>query len=271
MPDDGVPRDRFGRPLIRVPGEEKLQPYKRASSFGKPLDDLNNIIAWRARLVAKGFVENPHLQLKFVAAADKRASDAVLEEAFLAAGGSVKAEVGTSMHSLTERLDRGIEVGYVPPSWADDLKAYEQATAHMEHLEIETFSVCDEWRVGGTPDRISRLTAPLTLASGEVLPAGWVGVVDLKTGSVGFPHGFSIQLALYAHSVGYDHATETRRDLPDVDQERAILVHLPAGEAHCELHALDIKRGWAAVPLAADVDIWRKEKRLTTPIELEAV
>lgn len=259
MPDDGVPRDRFGRPLIRIPGEEKLQPYKRASSFGKPLDDLNNIIAWKQRLTAKGLVENPHLQLSIAAAGDdKRELNKVVEQAFLAAGGQTKAEIGTSLHSLCEYIDRQEPWQGVPYAYRGDLIAYEFATRGFEYLAIEEFVVQDDIRAAGTPDRIIRY-------KGE----NFIG--DIKTGGIGFPHGFSVQLAIYAHSVGYDFKTEERKPLPDLNTDKGIIVHLPAGEGVCTLHWIDLKRGWEACRLAAEVDAWRKQKKLTEPIELEAV
>lgn len=51
----------------------------------------------------------------------------------------------------------------------------------------------------------------------------------------------------------------------DVDLERAIIIHLPAGTGQCTLHWVDINAGWEAVQLAAKVRDWRARKGLTEP------
>lgn len=233
----------------------KPVPYRRASSYAKPLDDLNNVILWKQRLTAQGFVENKHLQLKYAAATEKRDQNAICKEAFLAAGGEKKADIGTALHSITEQLDRGEIVGFVPDEYVADVEAYQRKTEGMEWLAIERFVVQDDIKAAGTPDRVVRLN-------------GTNYIFDLKTGSIGFPHAFSVQLAIYAHAKYYDPALPIREPLPHVDQDRAILCHLPAGEGVCTLHWLDIRSGWdEAVPLVPQLDRWRKTKNLTTPFE----
>ena len=61
MPDTEIPRDRWGRPLIIPPEGGEPVPYNRASGVGKTLDDLNNLMAWKARKVAEGLVRRPDL------------------------------------------------------------------------------------------------------------------------------------------------------------------------------------------------------------------
>jgi len=43
---------------------------------------------------------------------------------------------------------------------------------------------------------------------------------------------------------------------------------LPAGQARCELHWLDITAGWEAARLAATVRAWRNRRDLTAPYAL---
>lgn len=270
-----IQRDRWGRPLIVHPEGLSLKPipYKRASSLGGILEDTHNIMLWKQRLTAQGIAKNQHLALKVSAAGeDKQALNAVALEAFELAGGSRRADIGTAVHALTEKYDRGEDLGFVPDEYEGDLDAYAVATKFIKWLSIEQFVVCDELQVAGTPDRIGRLLSPVTFDNGVTLPTGWQGIFDVKTGSVGFPHGFSVQLATYAHSKGYDPATGKRFALPDVSDEYGVLIHLPAGEGECSLHLLDIAGGWKAAHLALEVDAWRKRKDLTfDAIELEAV
>ena len=107
------------------------------------------------------------------------------------------ATTGTSLHALTERLDRGQKLGAVPEPYGADLKAYEKATAGIEWTDIETFRVLDGWRVAGTADRVGRIDGTLVIA-------------DIKTGSIDYPLKFAMQLAVYARSLPYDIGTDTR-------------------------------------------------------------
>jgi hypothetical protein len=76
-----------------------------------------------------------------------------------------------------------------------------------------------------------------------------------------------MQLAIYAHGLPYDPATATRGTWGDVNQEKAIIVHLPAGSGTCKLVFVDIKEGWKGVQFALRVRKWRDQKGLATPLE----
>jgi hypothetical protein len=39
-----------------------------------------------------------------------------------------------------------------------------------------------------------------------------------------------------------------------------LLIHLPAGQAKCDIYELDIQAGWEAVQLALNVRQWLKAK-----------
>src|SRR5690606_3682330 len=71
--------------------------------------------------------------------------------------------------------------------------------------------------------------------------------------------------SVYSRSVLYDPATRERTPL-EVDQDRAIVSHLPAGQGRCELHWVDIAAGWEAVQVATQVRQWRKRRGLLTPL-----
>lgn len=103
--------------------------------------------------------------------------------------------------------------------------AWRQGIEHFgfEILAVEARCVDDRWRQAGTLDRIVRLTHDLQFVlpeTGEVvtLPAGWVGILDIKTGELrvdggGFLdywHTYAVQVASYAQSVPYDTETDTR-------------------------------------------------------------
>ena len=189
----------------------------------------------------------------------RQALNTICADAREAAAAGAAATVGTALHRLAERLDRGEPVE-VPAAAEADMQAYRDATAGIDWLHIETLMVHDGLNVAGTPDRIG-------VAPGDSLAMVW----DLKTGSLDFGMGkIAMQLALYAHSRLYDPATGTRTDLK-VDLERAVVIHLPAGTGRCTLVEVDIAAGREAVQVAAQVRAWRSRKNLSKPYALPTV
>lgn len=242
-----VPRDRWSRPLIKQP-DGKQKAYTRCTTYVGCLEDTFNLSKWQQRMVALGLAARPDLLLAVSAHSDdKRRLDDICAEAREAAAASSAATTGTALHRLAERLDRGEEVA-VPEVAKADLEAYRQATAGIDWRHIERITVHDGLQVAGTPDRIADR------------------VYDIKTGSIDFGLGkIAMQLALYAHSEVYDVNTGERTPL-DVDLERAVVIHLPAGTGTCRLVEVDIAAGWEAVQLATQVRAWRARKDLARPL-----
>lgn len=248
-----IPRDRWGRPMILPPKGTRRQAYRRVTTFVGCLDDMNGLIKWKARQVAYGMGQRRDLVMAAAAADpdDKKTLGDVAEKAAEHALSSAGATVGTAVHSLTERIDRGKPLGAVPHEAEADLKAYREATDAIEWLGIESFRVHDDWKVAGTADRIGRLH-------------GRLKIFDIKTGSIDFPHKMAMQLAMYARSVPYDIATDRRGEDPEqVDLNTGIIIHLPAGQGRCDLYEIDIAKGWGACLLAHKVWDWRGTKELT--------
>jgi hypothetical protein len=178
------------------------------------------------------------------------------EAATEAASASASATIGTALHALTERLDRGLDVGVVPDSYLPHLRAYEAATSAFTAVHIERFTVQDELTIGGTPDRV------LAIDGYDKLVIG-----DIKTGTIEYGVGkMCMQLAVYAHSLLYNPDTGARAPLgPEIDLERGLIIALNAKTGACELVWIDIAAGWEAVRLAHDVRAWRARKNLTQP------
>lgn len=249
-----IPRDGYGRPLVMSPDGEKRHAYQRVTTFVGVLENTWNIQQWEARKIAEGMGRRPDLVLAAAAADpdDKKALQEIASKAKEHALGSSAATTGTALHSLTQRVDEGGRLGSVPDSAVADIEAYERATAGIEFLGIEEFRVHDDWRIAGTADRRCRYR-------GEKI------IADIKTGSIEFGQGkIAMQLAMYAHSTPYDIASDTRGEIdPDLDLTKALIIHLPAGQAQCHLVWVDIERGWAACALARQVWAWRKARNLT--------
>lgn len=256
-----IPRDRWGRPLILPPNGGKRVAYRRTTTFVGCLEDTYNLMAWKNRQVAYGMGQRKDLVLAAAAAdpTDKRKLNEIADKATEHAQASASATTGTALHALTERVDRGQPLGFVPHEYQDDLKAYEKATAAIEFTAIETFRVYDRWQVAGTADRIGRDKR------------GRLRVFDIKTGSIDYAHKMAMQLAMYARSVPYDIATDKRGEPEDgLDLNTGVIIHLPAGEGRCELYEVDIAKGWGACMIAHQVWDWRATKGLTEIYEPDA-
>jgi hypothetical protein len=249
-----VERDRYGRPLVAPADGGKAKAYTRCTTYVSALEDTYNLGLWQQRMVALGLADRPDLLLAVSAHRDdKDRLNKICDDAREAAKASAAATTGTALHSLVERMDRGLPLGAVPAAYAADLKAYERATSVLEHVHIEELMVLDELKIAGTPDRLALHEERLKVA-------------DVKTGSIEWGAGkIAMQLAVYAHSKLYHPATGARTEL-DIDTGEAIVVHLPAGQGRCELHRIDIAAGWEAVQLARQVRAWRARKGLLTPL-----
>lgn len=240
-------RDRWGRPLIVPAGGGKPIPYVRVSTLAKVLDSKEALMAWKQRMTAIGLGKRPDLAQRAAVTdpADKRALKEIVEAAMAAAESDRAANVGTTLHSLTEMLDKGT-LESCPPEHIADLTAYEMATKPLQMKAAELFVVNDELQAAGTFDRL------------VTLPDGRLAIADLKTGQHdnNYPHGVTTQVSIYANSYLYDVATDTRMGyLPDlgVSTEVGILVHLPAGKADCRIYELDLTVGYALAKTAVAV------------------
>jgi hypothetical protein len=248
-----IPRDRWGRPLVVPLGGGEPTAYTRVSTLAKALDDINNLMAWKARKAIEGVVRRPDLLTRAAGAlangdpdADwptKKALNAVVNEATEAAGASQGASAGAGFHSLTEAIDRGDEPLFVPPADQPRLEAYREAMTGYRALDSELFVVNDQVLAAGSFDRL------------WLCPDGIVRVGDLKTGKseADYPGATAIQLALYANASRYDPETGQRHPIhTQLDLTTALLIHMPP-TGGCEVIPLDIAKGWRAAQLAAEV------------------
>jgi hypothetical protein len=261
-------RDRWDRPKIIPPEGGEPVSYVRVSKIAKALDDLNMLMAWKARKTAEGLIRRPDLLTRVSGViakgnpdtdhSTKRALNAICDEAQEAAGTSKGASAGTGFHDLTEAIDSGREPLFVGAEDQRRLDAYIVATRNIEWLDIECFVVNDIVRAAGTFDRLGRL------------PDGRVVVADLKSGKseAEYPFGTTVQIATYANGQRYDYETGERTPLhEDLDLTSGILIHMPP-TGGCALYELDLVRGWEAAQLAVEVARMRKWKNheLARPI-----
>lgn len=257
MAEVEVPRDRYGRPMIVPPKGGKPVPYTRTTTVAGSLDDGTALVAWKLRMAATGLTLRNDLLLSAAAYRDNKLEmDKLVEDAMEAAGATKQANIGTALHALTEKLDRGEDLGVIPDDYVADIQAYAETTKHFTNINIEQFCVLDKHKIAGTPDRIVEY-------KGERF------ISDLKTGSISYPSKIAMQLAVYAHGLPYDPATATRGSWGDINTEKGIIVHLPAGSGQCTLHFVDLVHGWKGIELAMKVRKHRDKKNISTPIQGE--
>lgn len=281
-----LPRDRWGRPLITPPEGGEPVAYQRVTTFVKAVDDTYFLTQWQKRMVALGMAGRRDLVLAVAAITDpddryqKRTLNDIAESAVEAAKGKARATIGTALHSLTEVLDRGQELGdNVPEEYVADLGVYTNIVRYLgKPVSMEGFVVVDHLRVGGSYDRVWEFTEEgldlyeadfgrrMTYPDGEEVLPGDAIIGDLKTGkSVDFGIGaISMQLGTYANGEGYDHTLGTRTPVPITRRDWGVVIHLPAGSGKAELVWVDLAAGWeVAENILPLVHSWRKRKDLS--------
>lgn len=249
-------RDAYGRYKLKTPSGG-TKAHQRVTTFAGLVADTYNISKWMQRSVAIGLHKRPDLYSLMGSYRDPHGDNRdqvniLVDQAREASGASTGATLGTALHSYTEQFDLGIDV-QIPTPWDQDVKAYDAALL-QNNIKIipeyvERVVALDQYTVAGTFDRIVEIDGQLYIA-------------DLKTGKdpAAFPHEICIQLGCYANAdVMYDYNWE-REPMPDVDKERALVMHLPPGKATCEFYWFDIASGWAMAETCYNVRQWRKKK-----------
>lgn len=249
----------------------KGKRYTRVTNFVKTIEDRFNIERWQQRMVGVGLALQPDLldQIRpHVSTLDTKATkDALndlMSEAREIAGASKAADTGTLLHDLAERLDRGEEFD-IPVEHQADLDEYRRVMAingvRTDPSFMENVILHHGYNLAGRFDRLVRL-------DGFALPM----VGDLKTGSIDFGlDSIAAQLHVYASADEiYDPATDTLSPMPKVDQDYGLIIHLPQGEARCELHLVDLNRGREVAELCKAVKAQRSNRLKTERYNLPA-
>jgi hypothetical protein len=260
-----APKDRWGRYKITDPVSGKDRGYTRVTTIAKTMDDTGSLADWKTRMAITGLVKRPDLLAQASTSLDDRGKlNRLAEDAIQAAGAYGRANLGTALHAITEQLDLGLKPDILPQLQAD-IDAYMNGVAGanftMHHEYIEVLLINDEHEYAGTADRI------------VTLPDGRMVIFDLKTGTdLSYSYGnIAVQLAAYANAEWvYDWRTGERTPMPDIDKTEGIICHLPAGEARCEFHTVDLTAGYEALNMSFHVRNWRKRKGLFSPYQAVA-
>ena len=259
---DPVRRDRWGRYLVVPSYGAKPTGYTRATTVAKALDSQDGLMKWNGRMILLGLLQRPDL-LALAATIDeedKKQLNSLCDQASEAGGSVTRRNLGTAIHAMVEQ------------SWEDpDYQAPEPYRADIEAIHaavkaaggevltdmVERIVVLDALKIAGTFDGIIRIGDRLYL-------------FDLKTGSLFGGLSWAIQLSIYAHADALylqgpakDGSQDTRFPMPEVDRERAIIIHCEPGSGHAELHWLDIATGHEALQTAMKVREYRNVKPIT--------
>lgn len=263
-------RDQWGRYLVTpAKGGGKPRGYTRVTTVAKTLDDGGGLMPWKATATVVGALRRPGLMARWQALlatnpdpwydGGKDDCKRLVEECTTAGGSTDRADIGTALHQMTEEVDAGrLDPASLLPGMRADIEAYratmDRAGVLIDPRYIEALVILDEYEVAGTADRLRCK-----------LPDGRIVVGDVKTGTdlKYSAQSIAVQLAAYAHANAvYDQESEARAEMPKLDQDVALVIHLPAGEARCELLLIDIAAGWQAFERSMWARGWRKERNL---------
>lgn len=291
---------RWGRYKLRHPSTGKTVEWTRATTFAKSISDTFTLSQWGKRNVLLGATKRSDI----VALAhgkdiskDREQLNQWTEELEQAAGSKVAANLGTAVHSFTERVDRNWSTRWtvlrndVPEEFRPHVEAYillleETGLEPVPHM-IEFSTGVLQYEVMGTSDNCYRCTKHLELdmPRGKVqLSPGEFVIGDKKTGK-DLDYGWQeicIQLALYAQGVNtlglFDWAQKIWEPDPlsrfgepgtKVRTDVGVILHLPVdprSTKHAAVHGVDLESGWNATVLCERVRTWRKLRTLNGPV-----
>lgn len=277
-------RDRWGRYFVVPPEGGKPEGYTRVTTIAKSADDGGGLIPWKATLAVVGSLRRPGILASWQAlmaehpdpwySPAKDRCKRLVEQAAEAGGATDRADIGTALHALVEQSVKSgwSEIPLLQPGMQADIEAYrrtlEAAGIRVLPEFVERIVVLDRHRAAGTSDNLA-----------IEVPGYGLLVGDLKTGTdLRYSwQAIAVQLAAYANADAMytqgdaaDGSQDRREPMPPVSKEIGLVIHLPAGEARCELHLIDLVAGWKAFEMSMDIRGWRSRKNLARPLQLVA-
>jgi len=261
----------------------KLVSYTRTTTFIDVIEDKSNLDAWSMRMVLVGsdldrslldgvddmHAEFLHAEGRGDEVTQKRVKNELnrrAQAAKILAGAEKKADRGTHLHGLSELVDQHMDLP-VGISFEDvvDMDSYRRAThPRFEIVHMEKLVVHDEFKIGGTPDRVSKWVGEedLVAPDGSLIERDELLITDLKTGSVEYGGlKMAMQLSIYSRSDLYDHETGARTPFGKINQRWGVIMHLAAGSGETTLYWADLTLGWEAVEVARQVRSLRSRSR----------
>lgn len=250
------PRDRWGRYLIVPDGAKKAEGHTRATTVAGALESRYGLERYGKRQVLIGAALRPDVITRAQSAGpdDKQLYDQLVDTCEAAAANDAKANIGSAIHAGCEQVDLGGTHNLTSPydrdvaAWQDTVEA---AGITIITDLIEQICVLPDYKIAGTFDRIVEL-------------GNYRYILDLKTGSVEYSWAKNaVQLAIYAHAATiFDPVAKKHRPMPQVEQDLALIAHLPAGQGRCDLYWLNIAAGWEAFHHSVWARQWQRRSDL---------
>ena len=253
------PRDRWGRPILPPRAGGEPRPWTRVTTLAATLDDRAALERWKLRQLLVGAVERADLvQLAAtVDRTDRTGLDSIVDRMLDAAKSDAAATRGTAIHAAVEHWAR---TGQIMAGFDAEVGAVaaelERIGATVDRERVEQLVVNEDVEAAGTFD--------LRLNIG-----GRWHVADLKTGSTvdRSAHSFAVQLAVYAsHTSVFDVRAGAHTDPVELDQDRGLIIHCPAGASTATAHWVDLKAGREALEHAVWVRGWRRRRDLISAV-----
>ena len=255
--DTSLTVDGNNRYRATVPGGETPQALTRVTSFVEALDSGGGaLIRWSVARALTGLRLDDAMRKRLMAldVEDSGALNALAEAAPLRGGSKLAADIGTALHLAAEHHDLYGHVADLPDAWRGHVDAWAKTVDGLEMAHTERIGYVDEFSLVGTIDRLVRL------------PDGRCRVLDIKTGDKVRKLTYAAQVAAYAH-VSHLWMDGDWVEAPEIDHEVAWLAHLSATTGECEIHTVDITRGWELAGVAAHVRANRSIKGLFDRVE----
>lgn len=235
-----------------------------ASALAKIPADSFAIEQWQKRMVVTGMTVDPELRERAAVDLDnKELLQTVGEDAMTAAKALSKANRGTQMHRVLERVGRSEFDALITDQQQRDRERIEATlAAHDMTLDpawLEQFVAYPQHRVTGRFDAV--------VCQGR---KRWLA--DLKSGanSIRYPHTTLTQLALYrdAPLVSAEVETEGDRSVvtewrhwPEyVNQDEALVIFIAPDAEVGEIWECDLEYGRRGALIALDVRKWRADR-----------
>lgn len=278
-------RNQWGQYQVVPPNGGKPYGYTRATTVAKTLDDGGGLIAWKAALTMVGALRRPGLHARwqalhseygdpwYASKESKKLCKELVEECATAGGSTDRADLGTAEHAIIEQSLRHPErTPLLRPEMQADIDAF-RATIAAAGITfnpefIEAMVVLDRYKVAGTSDQLDTM-----------VPGYGRMTADLKTGAdLKYSwQAIAVQLAIYANADNVyvqgeaaDGSQDQRIPMPPISREWGMVIHLPAGEARCKLHLIDLVAGWEAFEHSYWTRSWRTRKDVSKPYVLPA-
>ncbi len=203
------------------------------------------IAFWRGKEVAKAAVDDIGVVIDLVTKGRSEAAVDHLKRAPDRSSGKA-AELGSAIHDLVDRHNKGETLDRVHPDYRPFLDTYERYIKEFSPgvIESEVTVWSDTYNFAGTLDMI-------TMFDDEAV------IIDLKTGASGVWPDVSLQLAAYARADCILEPSGERRPMPKIDGAAALWLRPDTFEL-VPVRALD-DDVWAVFLALQQVASWQRE------------